>query len=449
MTDCMTRHPLLVDLYQLTMMQTYLDSDMTDRASFEFYVRELPSSRRFLMAAGLENVIDFLSNLHFDDTDLENLHRLGFDNQRLLDYLAGLRFAGDIEAMPEGSIFFANEPILRLTAPLPVAQLVESRIINLLHFSTLIASKAIRIRLAAKDRQLVDFGMRRAHGAEAAMLAARASYLAGFDGTATVLAGIHHGIPLFGTMAHSFVLAHEDEVNAFLDFARSHPANALFLIDTYDTLQGARNVVEAAKILQKEGIVVRGVRLDSGDILSLSKKVRRILDEGGLPKAIILASGNLDEYSIHRLLSENAPIDGFGVGTRLDVSADAPYLECAYKLQEYAGQPKSKYSPGKANLPGRKQVYRRYGSNGLMCSDTITLADAPEEEGEGLLQPIMQGGQLLTPLPKLESIREYALRSIQGLPDELRELSSTPTAYPVSISDSLNDLMVNMASSDN
>ncbi len=447
MTDCMTRHPLLVDLYQLTMMQTYLDRDMTDSASFEFYVRELPPSRRFLMAAGLENVIDFLSDLHFDGADLENLQRIGFDNQRLLDYLADLRFAGDIEAMPEGSVFFANEPIFRLTAPLPVAQLLESRIINLLHFSTLIASKAIRIRLAAKDCQLIDFGMRRAHGAEAAMLAARASYLAGFDGTATVLAGINHGIPLFGTMAHSYVLAHENEVSAFLDFARSHPANALFLIDTYDTLQGARKAVEAAKILQKEGIVVRGVRLDSGDILSLSKKVRRILDEGGLPKAIILASGNLDEYSIHHLISENAPIDGFGVGTRLDVSADGPYLECAYKLQEYAGQPKSKYSPGKANLPGRKQVYRRYGDNGLMCGDTITLADAGEK-GDGLLQPIMQGGRLLNPLPSLALIREYALRSIQHLPDELKELSSIPMAYPVSISDSLSALMANMAFSE-
>ncbi|WP_455385172.1 nicotinate phosphoribosyltransferase [Acidihalobacter prosperus] len=439
MTEGVPNSPLLTDLYQLTMMQAYLERGMTETAVFEFFVRKLPETRRFLLAAGLAQVVEFLRELRFSDSDLAWLERSGHADERLLDYLAGLRFGGDVDAMREGSVFFADEPILRITAPLPVAQLIESRIINLLHFETLIASKAARIRLAAADQLLVDFGMRRAHGAEAGMLAARAAYLAGFEGSATVLAGKEFGIPLYGTMAHSFVLAHDDELGAFEDFARVHPDKTVLLIDTYDTLDGAHKVVEVAARLRDAGIKVRGVRLDSGDLDALSREVRGILDAAGLRDVTIFASGNLDEYAVQALRAGGAPVDGFGVGTRMDVSSDAPYLDCAYKLQEYADRARRKRSEGKATWPGRKQVYRRYDANGLMEGDCITLENAPVQ-GEPLLQPVMRGGELIAPLTNLEESREYALAQLGRLPPALRELAPRPSPYPVEIGAELDAL---------
>ncbi|MEJ2479767.1 MAG: nicotinate phosphoribosyltransferase [Acidihalobacter sp.] len=439
MTEGVPNSPLLTDLYQLTMMQAYLERGMTETAVFEFFVRKLPETRRFLLAAGLAQVVEFLQELRVSDSDLAWLERSGHANDRLLDYLAGLRFDGDVDAMSEGSVFFADEPILRITAPLPVAQLVESRIINLLHFETLIASKAARIRLAAADHLLVDFGMRRAHGAEAGMLAARAAYLAGFEGSATVLAGKEFGIPLYGTMAHSFVLAHDDELGSFEDFARVHPDKTVLLIDTYDTLDGAHKVVEVAARLRDAGIKVRGVRLDSGNLDALSREVRGVLDAGGLRDVTIFASGNLDEYAVQALRADGAPVDGFGVGTRMDVSSDAPYLDCAYKLQEYAGRARRKRSEGKATWPGRKQVYRRYDAKGRMEGDCITLENAPVQ-GEPLLQPVMRGGELIAPLPNLEESREYALTQLGRLPPALRELAPRPSPYPVEIGAELDAL---------
>ena len=294
--------------------------------------------------------------------------RIGF-----LDYLARLRFTGDVDAMPEGTIFFANEPIIRVIAPLPEAQLVETRLINILHFQSVVASKAARMVLAAPGKQLVDFGLRRAHGAEAGLMAARASYLAGFDGTATVLARKDFGIPVFGTMAHSFIQAHDDETAAFSAFARSRPDNLVLLIDTYDTEAAARKVVKLAPRLKEAGIAVHGVRLDSGDLVALSKSVRRILDEGDLQDVTIFASGGLDEDELARILGANAPIDGFGVGTSLTTSSDAPALDCAYKLQEYAGLARRKRSAGKATWPGRKQVWRSFGGDGRMAGDVLAL----------------------------------------------------------------------------
>lgn len=439
-TECVSKTPLMTDLYQLTMMQTYLARGMTEPAVFEFFVRNLPPARRFLLSAGLEQVVEFLASLHFDDAELAWLEREGHADSRLLDYLAQVRFTGDIDAMPEGTVFFPDEPILRITAPLPLAQLVESRVLSLLHFATLIASKAARVRLAAEDRLLVDFGMRRAHGSEAGVLAARSAYLAGFDGTATVLAGKSFDIPLFGTMAHSFVIAHEREMDAFETYARNHPDNTVLLIDSYDTLEGARKAVRLAERLRGSGIRIRGVRLDSGDLATLSRGVRDILDAGGLGDATVFASGNLDEHAIGALLAKGAPIDGFGVGTRMDVSADAPYLDCAYKLQEYAGQARRKRAEGKTTWPGRKQVYRHYSADGRMAGDCLTLEDDPQQ-GEPLLRPVMREGRLLAPLPTLADAREHAGAQLERLPQTLRELTPGPSDYPVDISPALSELV--------
>lgn len=441
MTEGVPNSPLLTDLYQLTMMQAYLERGMTETAVFEFFVRKLPDTRRFLLAAGLAQVVEFLQELRFADAELAWLERSGHANGRLLDYLAGLRFGGDVDAMREGSVFFADEPILRITAPLPLAQLIESRIINLLHLETLIASKAARIRLAAADRLLVDFGMRRAHGAEAGMLAARAAYLAGFEGSATVLAGKEFDIPLYGTMAHSFVLAHDDELAGFEDFARVHPDKTVLLIDTYDTLQGAHKVVELAARLREAGIHIRGVRLDSGDLETLSHEVRAILDAGGLQEVTIFASGNLDEYAVQALMT-GAPIDGFGVGTRMDVSSDAPYLDCAYKLQEYAGKPRRKRSEGKATWPGRKQVYRTYDSQGRLLSDCVSLESDPQA-GEPLLVPVMRSGRRVSPPAVLTDLRTRTSHNVHRLPDRLKALSSAEP-YEVQISHSLQSLAKTM-----
>ncbi len=430
--------PLLTDLYQLTMLQSYLDHGLEDTAVFEFFVRKLPAGRNFLLAAGLAQVLDYLQALHFSADEIAWLESTGRFNQRLLDYLAGLRFTGDVHAMAEGTLCFPDEPLLRLTAPLPVAQLVESRVINLLHFQTLIASKAARLRLTAPDALLVDFGLRRAHAGEAGLLAARAGYLAGLSGTATVLAGRQFGIPIFGTMAHSFIEAHDDEAQAFEHFAHSQPDNVVLLIDTYDTEAGARKVVAIAPRLRAQGIRIKAVRIDSGDLAAHARRVRAILDAGGLADTGIFASGNLDEYRLHAFIDAGAPIDGYGVGTRLDVSSDAPSLDCAYKLQEYAGIPRRKRSEGKATWAGRKQVYRHYDADGRLAHDCLTSAD-DARDGEALIQPVMQAGQRLAQ-PGLAESRAHALAELQRLPPPLRALESAATRHHVEIAPALVDV---------
>ncbi len=430
---------LLTDLYQLTMLQGYFLQEMEETAVFEFFVRKLPSRRRFLVAAGLAQALDYLETLHFTPAELEWLSASGRFHQDFIDYLAGFRFTGDVDAMPEGTIFFPDEPILRVTAPLPQAQLVESRLINILHHQTLIASKAARVVLAAPGRLLVDFGMRRAHGGEAALFAARASYLAGFAGTATTLAAPLFGIPVFGTMAHSFVQSHDDEILAFEHFARAQPGNVVLLIDTYDTERGARRVVSLAPRLKAQGISIKAVRLDSGDLAEHARRVREILDDGGLHSVQIFVSGNLDEYRIHELLAAGAPIDGFGVGTVLDTSADVPYLDCAYKLQEYAGRPRRKRSEGKATWPGRKQVYRFYSGSGRMEKDILTLAELPSPGGEALLQPVMRGGRRCQALPDLEAGRRHLAAGMDRLPEPLRSLEEGD-GIPVEVAPALQAL---------
>jgi nicotinate phosphoribosyltransferase len=430
--------PILTDLYHLSMAEAYLAHDETKTAVFEFFVRKLPEHRGFLMAAGLEQAIDFLEDVHFSDDELQWLADRGSFSERLLDYLARFRFSGDVHAMPEGTVFFANEPILRVTAPLPEAQLVESRIINILHFQTLIASKAARCVLAAPGRRMIDFGFRRAHGAEAGLLAARASYVAGFVGTATVAAEKEFGIPAFGTMAHSFIEAHDDEATAFERFARSRPKGLTLLLDTYDSEIAARKVVSLAPRLNADGIKIRAVRLDSGNLAELARSVRAILDDGGLADVSIFASGGLDEYAVISLMAAGAPIDGFGIGTSLTTSSDAPALDCAYKLQEYAGVPRRKQSPGKATWPGRKQVWRQYAEDGSMAGDVLSSED-DAQSGDTLLMPVMRTGRRLMPSPTLDDIKDHARHQLDSLPVALRELQNR-SPYPVEISDALRKL---------
>lgn len=428
---------LLTDLYQLTMLQGYHDAGMAETAVFEFFVRRLRPGRGFLIAAGLEQCLDFLERLRFTADELEWLASTRRFSPALLDSLKNLRFTGDVHAMPEGTVFFPNEPILRVTAPIAEAQLVETRLINLLHLETLIASKAARSVLMAPGKLLVDFGLRRAHGAEAGLLAARATYLAGFGGTSTVLAGQQFGIPIFGTMAHAFIQAHDDEAVAFEHFSRAQPDNVVLLIDTWDTEAAAHKVVALAQTLARDGIRVKGVRIDSGDLAEHARRVRRILDAGGLHDTIVFASGDLDEYALRDMLAGGAPVDGFGVGTRVDTSSDQSYLDCAYKLQEYAGRARRKRSEGKATWPGRKQVYRSFADDGRMAGDVVTLETDPQP-GEALLVQVMRGGKRVAPQPDLAQARRLAALGLAQLPDPLRRLEEYD--YPVEISPALHAL---------
>jgi nicotinate phosphoribosyltransferase len=410
---------LLTDLYQLTMLKAYTECGFTQPAVFEFFVRKQPAERNFFIAAGLEQALDYLENLRFAADELEWLRaEAGFGGE-FVDRLAELRFTGDVDAMPEGTVFFADEPILRVTAPLPEAQLVETRLVALLHFGSLIASKAARCVLAAPGKLLVDFGLRRAHGAEAGLLAARAAYLAGFSGTATVLARRRFGIPIYGTMAHSFVQAHESETAAFLDFARAHPQNTVLLVDTYDTEAGAARVAALVPRLRSLGIEVKAVRIDSGDLGAHARLVRAILDAAGHGAIGIFASGGLDEHQLARLASE--PIDGFGVGTSLVTSSDVPGLDCAYKLQEYAGVARRKRSEGKATWPGRKQVFRSLDAAGRIARDVLAL-EHEQHPGRPLIVPVMLAGRRLAPSPSLGAVREHALGELRRLPDRLKAL---------------------------
>lgn len=430
---------LLTDFYELTMLQAYFAQQMNETAVFEFFVRRLPERRNFLMAAGLEQVVSYLTGLHFTADDIVWLRESGSFSAPFLESLRDFRFTGDVDAMPEGTILFQDEPILRISAPLREAQFVESRVMNLLQLETMVASKAVRSVMVANGKRLVDFGLRRAHGAEAGLLSARASYLAGFDATATTLAGALYGIPVSGTMAHSFIQTYARETDAFAAFARVFPDNATLLIDTYDTEAAAQQVVRIAQWLQEEeGIRIKAVRLDSGDLGTLAYRVREILDAGDCGAIGIFASGNLDEYAIQTLVEGDAPIDGFGVGTRMNTSADAPFLDCAYKLAEYAGQPCRKRSLGKMTWPGRKQVFRQYDAHGLMHSDLLALPDE-DVSGEALLRPVMRGGTPLYALPALPDIRAHAREQLARLPPALYSLEPAPK-FPLEISSGLQAL---------
>jgi len=435
--------PLTTDLYELNMVQAYLDQDENKEAVFEFFVRRLPERRGFLLAAGLEDALAYLETLQFSSSEIDWLKGTKRFRSNLIDYLASFRFTGDVHAIPEGTVCFANEPLIRITAPLPMAQLVETRLINILHYQTLIASKAARMVLAAPGKILSDFGLRTAHGAEAGLFSARASYIAGFGGAANVLAGERYGIPVVGTMAHSFVQVHDDEMTAFENFARARPDGVILLIDTYNTEAGARKVVDLAPKLKADGIAIRGVRIDSGDLTAMARKVRAILDAGGLKDVIILASGGINEDVLKTMMAAKAPIDGFGIGVNLDASIDAPSLDCAYKLQEYAGKPRRKLSEGKVTWPGRKQIWRAYGSDDRMRGDILTLEN-DSAPGEPLIAPVMRAGKRIGPAPTLTQIRERSARELGRLPEPMRRLETAD--YPVLISEKLKALAAQIGS---
>jgi nicotinate phosphoribosyltransferase len=373
--------------------------------------------------------------LRFSPAELDWLAASGRFGKHLIDYLAAFRFTGDVHAMAEGTVFFPNEPILRVTAPLPEAQFVEPRLMNYLQFQSMVAAKAARMVLAAPGKLLVDFGLRRAHSGEAGLLAARASYIAGFAGTATVAADMLFGIPIFGTMAHSFIEMHDDESAAFESFARARRENLTLLIDTYDTEAAAHKVVALAPKLAAAGIKVRAVRIDSGDLAALARRVRAILDKGGLTDVTIFVSGGLDEDELAALVGSGAPITGYGIGTSLATSSDAPSLDCAYKLQDYAGLPRRKRSAGKATWPGRKQVWRSFDPDGRMTGDVLSL-EGDRQPGEPLIRQVMQAGRRIAPWPTLAQARARAAHDLERLPEGLRCL--TPGAsYPVTVADAL------------
>ncbi|MEA2567440.1 MAG: nicotinate phosphoribosyltransferase [Actinomycetota bacterium] len=424
---------LLVDLYELTMAASYHAEGMNGASTFELFIRELPPVRNYLVACGLEEALAYLAGLRFTKGDLAYLQTLDLFQPSFLDYLGDLRFTGDVWAVPEGEVVFATEPVLRVVGPLIEAQIVETFLLNCINFSTAVASKAARVATVCDGRSFVDFSARRDHGADAALLAARAAYLGGAAATSNVLAGQSFGIPLSGTMGHSYVLAFPDEAAAFRAFARRFPAGAVLLIDTFDTVRGARTAAAVAGELAAEGVVVRGVRIDSGDLAALAVAVRAILDEAGLPGLEIFASGDLDEYRIAALLDSGAPIDGFGVGTQLGTSGDAPALGGVYKLVEDLSGPKSKTSTGKATLPAVKQVYR-LDEGGPGARDLIAPATAPAPPGgRPLLAPVMQRGRRLGPPPALADGRARCRAALSALPSRVRSLEPARPGYEVEV----------------
>jgi nicotinate phosphoribosyltransferase len=425
---------LLTDLYELTMAQAYFNRGMVAPATFSLFIREYPPRRGYFVSAGLEHAVDFLENFRFSREALDFLQSLELFSTDFLNHLEHLHFSGEVVAIPEGRIFFKDEPVLEVTAPVIEAQLVESFLINAVNFPTLIATKAARCYYAARGRGLVDFSLRRTPGEDAGLNVARASYLAGFDGTSNVLAGKLYDIPVSGTMAHSFVMSFEDETEAFRAFARTFGDATVLLVDTYDTLSGTEKAIRVAREMQGSGGRIRGLRLDSGNMTALSKSVREKLDQAGFNGVKIFASGGFDEYKIDRSLIDGAHIDAFGVGTKMGVSADDPYLDIAYKLVRYDRRPVLKLSTGKQTLVDEKQVFRYYRA-GAMHHDRIGLR-GEDDDGEPLLITCMQDGRRKQPAESLGDIRSRFLYEFGSLPNRYKDLKN-PDNYPVEISEKL------------
>ena len=432
----MSATALETDLYQITMMAGYVARGLPAAVgTFELFARHLPPHRNFLVAAGLGPFLDYLEGLRFSDEEVSWLERtaaLSRVDRDFFRYLRHFTFTGDVWAMPEGTAVFGNEPLIRVTAPLPEAQLVETAALAFVNFQTSIASKAARIVAAAEGRPVMEFGARRAHGLGAALYAARAAFLAGCSGTSFVEAGRRFGIPLSGTMAHSWVLSADDEMTAFREYSELFGAHSVLLLDTYDTEASARTLVE-------RGLRPAAVRIDSGDIVALSKRVRSILDAGGLRDTRILASGDLDEYSIHDLLAARAPVDAFGVGTSLVTSLDAPALGGVYKLVEVVENGRIrqvwKTSPGKETWPGRKQVWRVM--DGTALRDVVTFEDEPPPRSAvALLRPVMKAGRRIAPDPSLEEVRQWCRARLRELPAALHDIRQ-PATYQVAASEAL------------
>jgi nicotinate phosphoribosyltransferase len=434
---------LLIDQYELAMAASYHRRGMNDPATFELFARRLPPHRDWLLCAGLGPTLRLVSELRFGEHELGYLESLGLFRSEFLDHLAGFRFSGDIDAIPEGTVCFANEPLVRVTAPRIEAQILETLLLNQLNFQTMVATKAARLVLAAGGGEpgagdsVVDFSPRRDHGIDAAMKVARSAAVAGCGGTSNVAAAMRYGLRPVGTMAHSYVMSFEHEEEAFEAFLEDFPANTTLLVDTYDSLEGVRNAIRAARA-SRGGL--RGVRLDSGDLLELSRAARDLLDEAGLSDALVVASGDLNEERIAALVDAGAPIDLWGVGTDLGTSRDSPVVNGVYKLvADRAGaawRAVRKLSPDKATLPGRKQVFRAH-SNGTMVGDVIAGADE-EHDGEPLLRPAMREGELVGS-EGLEEIRARTRAQLAALPDRLRRSApgQAPEPYPVDYAESL------------
>jgi nicotinate phosphoribosyltransferase len=445
--------PLLTDLYELTMAASYFAIGYNDQSCFSLSVRRLPPRRGFLVAAGIERLLEAIEQFHFPPSALDYLDSLQLFSPEFLTYLGEMRFTGEIFGMEEGTLFFSEEPILEVRAPLIEAQLLETLAVNQVGVASLTASKAVRSVLAAGGRRLVDFGLRRSQGVDAGLIAARSSYLTGFIGSSNVLAGKRYGIPLYGTMAHSYVMAHERERDAFEHFVQCFPRHSTLLVDTYDSVRGVQNAAAVARELKEKGFKLQSIRLDSGDLADLSAKARQILDRAGLRDVSIFASGNLDEYRIRDLVRAGAPIDAFGVGTEMVVSADAPMLDMIYKLSEYRGAPRLKTSAAKVSLPGRKQVFRAANQNGGFYADLIGLADegpatvarefkpAPSET-TALLTRQMAAGRRLMPRPQLNELRERFLANLAKLDQRYKDLER-PDVYPVKHTAALHAMMIN------
>ncbi|MCC6395111.1 MAG: nicotinate phosphoribosyltransferase [Bryobacterales bacterium] len=424
--------PLFTDLYELTMAQAYQAEHMDETAVFELAFRTMPRNRNYVVAAGFGDVVQFLAGLQFRPDDLEYLRKRKEFTEEFLRRLESLRFTGDVYAVPEGTIVFPNEPMLQVIAPVTEAQLIETYVLNQVHLQSVAASKAARVVDAAGGRAVVDFGSRRAHGTDAALKVARAVYLGGAAGTSNVLAGKMYGIPVFGTMAHSYIQAHADEAAAFEAFASLYPETTL-LVDTYDTLAGVRKVIDLSRKPTAQ-FRVRAVRLDSGDLGRLAAETRKLLDDAGLENVGIFASSGLDEYEVRRLVQSGAPINAFGVGTKMVVSADAPELDMAYKLVEYGGTGRLKLSTNKLLYPGRKQVFRQV-EEGIPARDVIGRFDE-RLPGEPLLRPLMKEGGAVARVDLSES-RSRLQRELQRLPPQVRGLDPAPAPYPVHYSERL------------
>jgi nicotinate phosphoribosyltransferase len=426
---------LFTDFYELTMAASYLREGMAGEATFSLFVRRLPGSRSFLVVAGLDDVLGYLEQFRFSPAAVGYLRSLGRFEPAFLDFLGDVRFRGSVRAVAEGTPVFGDEPLLEVTAPIIEAQLVETAVMNFCHLQTVLASKAARAVLAARGRPVVDFGLRRTHGIDAGLKAARAGYIAGVGLTSDVLAAMHYGIPPAGTMAHSYVQAFDHELDAFQAFARTFPGHTTLLIDTYDTVAAAHKAVAVAREMAARGDRLAAVRLDSGDLGALARAVREVLDAGGFPDVTIFASGGLDEAEMGALLDAGAPIDAFGVGTRMNVSADAPYLDMAYKLVRYAGRDVLKLSPGKVTWPGPKQVYRLRDAGGGCTADVLALGDEPAPSGaaDALLETVMEQGRRLGAAPALAEIRRRCAEQIARLPGDVRRLTGA-AAYPVTVS---------------
>ncbi len=428
---------LFTDLYQLTMAESYWRHQQNRLATFSLFIRKYPPPYTYFVAAGLATVVDYLQTVHFPPSALAYLRETGRFSDAFLDFLRTWRFRGDVVALPEGCPFFVNEPVLEVTAPIIDAQLVESFIVNAIHLQTLIATKAARCVDAARGRSLIDFALRRTHGTDAGLKVARASYLVGFDATSNVLAGQRYGIPITGTMAHSYITCFADELEAFRAFAKTYPDQTVLLIDTYDTLRGAHHAVQVGREMAERGHKLLGVRLDSGDMTTLSREVRAILDAAGLPDVRIVASGGFDEYAIEAALQGGACIDIFGVGTKMGVAADAPYFDMAYKLVKYDGRPVMKLSASKVTLVDDKQIWRRTVDD-VDVEDIIALRDEAVTlpGARPLLQPVLRDGRLVAPLPSLQEARTRHADAMARLPEACRRLKDGEP-YPVRLSPGL------------